>query len=91
MKRYFMGELQGHIAVETMDQFIARGVAFQKSLKSLVSQAAQQSSNADETVLVVTHSRMINVLLNALTKDKDTGRYQYGVHTGLAQVFFTDF
>lgn len=48
--------------VETMEEFTSRGMSFKRSLQEYSTQVAE-----DETVLVLSHSRMINVLFETLT------------------------
>ena len=62
MKDHFVNVMQGVREVETLPEFIERGMTFKRELQSLATQVP-----SDETVLVVTHSRMINVLLETLT------------------------
>ena len=76
-----------HREVETLEEFIARGIAF----RNKIVEYGRASVPAEETILVVTHSRMINVLLDTLTKDEASDKYTWGTHTEVGQVFKTQF
>lgn len=71
---------------ESLEDFITRGMAFQRFLRAY----GQENVAEDETVLVVTHSRMINIVLDTLTRDEVTGKYHWGTKTGVADLFFSE-
>lgn len=72
--------------VETLEEFTLRGMSFKRRLQEYSTQVAE-----DETVLILSHSRMINVLFETLTKDADSGRYTWGTKTEVGEVYFSEF
>ena len=71
--KYFKTTLEGLREPETLDEFQVRGAKYRAELQEY----GRKNVAKYETLLVVTHSRMVNAILDTITKD-ETGRHQWG-------------
>lgn len=85
MKEHFLNVMQNDREPENLEEFLSRVTAFKRE----VQEYGRQRVAADETILILTHSRLINVFLDTLTRDEETGKYRWGTHTEVAQTFRT--
>ena len=85
MKEHFLNVMQNDREPENIEEFLSRVTAFKREVQDY----GRQRVAADETILILTHSRLINVFLDTLTRDEETGKYIWGTHTEVAQTFRT--
>ena len=85
IKNYLLNDLAGVREPETIEECIARGEKFRAKIKEY----GMQNVNEDETILIVSHSRMINFFFGTCIKN-DEGRWDWGTHTETGKTYRTE-
>ena len=83
VKQFCLSEVSGGY-IESLEDFSTRALAFKAKVKGY---AADGNVTSDETVLIVTHSRMINCFLETMTWNADKRKYDWGIHTATSDIF----
>ena len=85
-KQHFLNVMKG-AEVETLAEFDQRGLLFKQEMLEY----ARENVSEDESLLIVTHSRMINVINETMKWDEELKRYTWGTHCNVADIFHCEF